>query len=244
MERTPSGNSIVSDNIYDPQPKHTLTCSDDDAARSVQYHFKQRPPHGYQERYLRNLIDSTQPIDDLALHSILTAVDPVFFHGALAKRVIWEWSHQSDERYKTELIGTTALRPAGPERDGYETLIVLSRPILQDRRYDRRLVISAFIHELIHCYLFIRCGFDAKTRGGHTKGFHDIASLIDKWVGVDNLRLCNMKANLNHFRLNRGRARDLGREHMRDGWHGHEGCDQSPPPGSGYQDIAVSGYHL
>lgn len=241
MERTPSGNSIVADNIYDSRPNHTLTCcSDERAARQVESHFKKRPPHSKQERYLRNLIDSVEPIDDLALDSIRTAVDVVFFGGYLKKRVDWEWSHQSDERYQTELIGTTALRPVGPdERNGYETLIVLSKPILRDPKYDRRLVLSTFIHELIHCYLFIRCGFEAKEEGGHTKGFHGIASLIDRWVGIDNLRLCNMKANLNHFRLPYGRASD---HYVTDERHGHEGCNLSPRPNSGYQDAGVSGY--
>jgi hypothetical protein len=241
MERTPSGNSIISDNTYEPRHIYTLTHSDDDAARRVQVHFRQLPPHGKQERYLRNLIDSKVAIDNDALHSIRTAVDSVFFNGVLSGRVIWEWSHQSDERYKTELIGTTALRPA--VQGGYETLIVLSKPILKDPAYDRRLVLSAFIHELIHCYLFILCGFDARMKGGHTKGFHIIAEIIDKWVGVDNLRLCNMKANLNHFRLDRGRVRDSRMEAVRDEWHSHEGCNQSPTPGSRCENAGViNGY--
>jgi len=209
MERTPSGNSIISDNTYEPQHHHTLVMlSDSAAAHKVKEHFRTRPKDGNKERYLRNLINSTQPIDDDALHSIRTAVDAVFFNGALTKRVIWEWSHKFDERYTTELIATTALRPVSSDQGGYETLIVLSEPILKDQDYDRRLLLSTFIHELIHCYLFISCGFDARLCGGHTKGFHEIARIIDAWVGDDNLRLCSMKANLDHFRLERGRPRE------------------------------------
>lgn len=243
MERTPSGNSIISDHTYEPRHNNTLTpAADEDAARWVQSHFRQRPPHGKQERYLRNLIDSQEPIDNDALDSIRTAVDSVFFNGVLSGRVVWEWSHQSDERYKTELIGTTALRPDSA-RGGYETLIVLSKPILTDPAYDRRLALSAFIHELIHCYLFILCGFDARMKGGHTDGFHAIAEIIDRWVGADNLRLCNMKANLNHFRRDRTRMQDPRMDVIRDEWHSHEGCNQSPQPDSGFQDAGVNGTH-
>lgn len=240
MERTPSGNMIISDHTYEPQHNNTLTHSDEHAASRVESHFRRRSPHGKQERDLRYLIKSEEYIDDDALDRIRAAVDAVFFNGVLSGRVVWEWSHQSDERYKTELIGTTALRP-DVARGGYETLIVLSKPILKDGLYDRRLVLSAFIHELIHCYLFILCGFDARKRGGHTKGFHTIAEIIDKWVGVDNLRLCNMKANLNHFRLDRGRMRDIKTQVVRDERHSHEGCNQSPRPHSGYQGAGV--YH-
>jgi hypothetical protein len=238
MERTPSGNSIIHAPYEPPLDNHTLDL-DEVAALHVVNHFKRRPPDGRQERYLRKLINNTS-IDNKALDGVRTAVDAIFFDGHLAQRVTWEWSAESDERYRTELIGTTALRRAA-NSDGYETLIVLSKPILQNPAYDRRLVLSAFIHELIHCYLFIRCGFNARVTGGHTKGFHTIAETIDRWVGVDNnLRLCNMKANLNHFRPDPRQINDPRTEMVRDGRHSHEGCNLSPRPESRYEDTGFS----
>lgn len=181
-------------------------------------------------------------MDDYALAGILTTADTLFFDGVLSGRVQWEWSSQA--RYRTELIGTTALRRC-IDRDGFETLIVLSDPILTDQRYDRRLLLSAFLHELIHCYLFIQCGFEARMQGGHTEGFHRIAGIIDGWVGEGHLRLCNMKANLDHFRRDddggRGfeggwggeERRGRGRVEYLSRRHDHEGCNQSPRPDSG-----------
>jgi hypothetical protein len=227
MERTPSGNSIISDNSYEPWHNDTLTCSDEEAAGRVKSHFRRLPAHGTHERILRRLIESREPIDKDALDSILTASDSVFFGGVLSGRVRWDWSHPSQPRYekfKTELIGTTALRKA--QQGGFETLIVLSDPILNNPDYDRRLLLSAFLHELIHCYLFILCGLDARKKGGHTDGFHVIAAIIDKWVSPGYLRLCNMKANLNHFRKDAVlRIMDPRLER-----HKHEGCNQSPRP--------------
>jgi hypothetical protein len=231
MERTPSGNSIMSDTPFEQHAHtNTLTYRDEEAARRVEYHFKRLPSHRKHKRYLRTLIKRDDPLDDgdlddNALDSILTTADSVFFDGALSGRVQWEWSSQ--DRYRTELIGTTALRRC-IDRDGFETLIVLSEPILKDPKYDRRLLLSAFLHELVHCYLFILCGFEARTEGGHTKGFHAIAKIIDDWVGEGYLSLCNMKANLNHFRKDRpARVVDPRMEMRR---HGHEGCNQSPRP--------------
>jgi hypothetical protein len=220
MERTPSGNLIISDNTYEPRYKHTLpTCSDESAACRVRNPLNKAQDQWEteEERGLRWLIDSNTSINKEALLSIQDAVNNIFFNGVLSDRVKWEWSHQSDERYKTELVATTALRESTDQYDqyGYETLIVLSKPILTDPAYDRRLILSAFIHELIHCYLFILCGFNARIKGGHTDGFHRIAKVIDKWAGPDKLWLCNMKANLDHFRLDRSR--------MRDQRHGYEG---------------------
>ncbi|KAE8448560.1 hypothetical protein EG329_009441 [Mollisiaceae sp. DMI_Dod_QoI] len=226
---------------------NTLTYADSEAARRVEkFHFSSKrlssASHRKHERILRKLINRDDPLDDHALDGILTTADTLFFDGVLSSRVQWEWSSQ--ERYQNELIGTTALRRCA-DRDGYETLIVLSEPILQDPRYDRRLLLSAFLHELIHCYLFILCGFEARMQGGHTKGFHHIAGIIDRWVGEGHLRLCNMKANLDHFRSDdggrggewgsggeerRGRVEVLGREWRH---HEHGGCNQSPRPDSG-----------
>jgi SprT-like family len=228
MERTPSGNSIISDNTFEPQHNNTLTCRDEEAARMVEFHFRRLPPHGKHERILRNIIERRDPLDNNALDGIITSADSVFFDGALRGRVRWEWSSQ--ERYMTDLIGTTALRPA-VQGSGFETLIVLSEPILTHPDYDRRLLLSAFLHELVHCYLFIRCGFDAREKGGHTPGFHHIAGIIDKWAGGGYLRLCNMKANLNHFLKDRSNpVVDPRLEAFREDRHSHEGCNQSPMP--------------
>ena len=227
MERTPSGKSIISDKTYEPLHNYTLTCSDEEAVSRAKAHFRRLSPHGAHERILRHLIQSQVPIDKDALDSILTASDSVFFAGELSGRVTWDWSHPSQQRYQTELIGTTALRPAS--QGGYETLIVLSDPILRNPHYDRRLLLSAFLHELIHCYLFILCGFDARLKGGHTDGFHAIARMIDKWVGTGYLRLCNMKANLNLFR-SKPPIRTLDPKLEVEAWirHSHEGCNHSP----------------
>ncbi|KAI6710589.1 hypothetical protein JHW43_006884 [Diplocarpon mali] len=244
MERTPSGNSIMSDTPpYEHESSHhTLTYRDSEAARRVEYTFKRLPSHRKHERILRKLIKRDDPlddgsIDDDALASILNGANYVFFDGVLSGRVQWEWSSQ--DRYCTELIGTTALRRC-TDRDGFETLIVLSRPILRDPRFDRRLLLSAFLHELIHCYLFILCGFEARKERGHTQGFHAIAEIIDTWAGPGYLSLCNMKANLNHFRkdflVDRGVAAFQR--------HDHQGCNQSPRPESGLEGsvLGFSGY--
>ena len=234
MERTPSGNSIISDNTYEPLHHNTLrTCSDYEAASRVRSQIRRNPPDGQHERILRRLIDSREPIkrDDVkALDSALTAADVLFFDGSLKGRVRWDWSHPEEVRYQSELIGTTALRPA--QQGGYETLIVLSDPILNSSRYDRRLLLSTFLHELIHCYLFILCGFDARSKGGHTAGFHLIAKIIDKWVGPGYLGLCNMKANLNHFRKkSKLRLKESTLEKLVNyASHNHEWCQQGLEP--------------
>jgi hypothetical protein len=249
MERTPSGNSILSDTQFKQQPNHTLTCRDDEAAQKVIDHLERGPSRRNHEDILKGLIKRADPngdLDDKALAGILTTADSVFFAGALSGRVQWEWSSQ--ERYKTELIGTTALRPCS-DRDGFETLIVLSEPILKNKKYDRRLLLSAFLHELIHCYLFIKCGFEARMQGGHTDGFHTIAKTIQDWVEEWHpgyLELCNMKANLNRFDKTRpagqfvGQRIDIFRDERR---HAHEGCNHSPrPEGDILEASGVPGY--
>lgn len=241
MERTPSGTSIISDKSFEPRHNHTFIYCDEDAARKVETHFKGLPPHDQHEWSLRNLIrsliENPYPVDDMDLDSVLTLADSVFFGGVLSGRVRWEWSDPSQKRFEAELIGTTALRPAA--QGGYETLIVLSGPILKHPDYDRRLLLSAFLHELVHCYLFIQCGFVARLHGGHTDGFHTIVHIIDKWAGSGYLRLCDMKANLDHFLNYRGRVRDLNVEAIRG--HRHDGCNQSPGPQREYlENVGVN----
>lgn len=195
-------------------PQHTFSPEQDrDAARRVKQHMlKPASRVRHHERILRALIHprarATEfPLDHDALESIFRAADEIFFQGKLSRRVHWEWSSFADQQLqggaggaRSRIIGTTALRHAPGERGGYETLIVLSSPILTDTSYNRRLLISTFLHELIHSYLFICCGFKARHCGGHTEGFLKIARLIDEWAGWGTLKLCEVEADLEHFR--------------------------------------------
>ena len=204
MERTASGHSIRSD----PTEGWSLTelLEDEEAAQRVRAHlstFRRRCPDSKHERILRNIINprnnAEYPLDKEALESIFSAANEIFFNGRLSQRVAWDWSHESSDKYDSEVIGTTALRRASTR--GFETLIVLSSPILHDARYSRRLLISTFLHELIHSYLFICCGFRAREFGGHTAGFQSIARLVDGWIGVESgLYLSCMEADLERFR--------------------------------------------
>ncbi|KAI1001614.1 hypothetical protein K3495_g6588 [Podosphaera aphanis] len=203
IERTPCGNSILSTERDAALPAHSASQRQDLAAAGrVETCFRRRSQDSKYERILRKLIRRDEPLDsgftldEPALDSILTAADTLFFDGVLAGRVQWEWS--SDIRYRTEIIGTTALRRC-VGREGFETLIVLSEPVLRDERYDRRLLLSAFLHELIHCYLFISCGFQARMEGGHTVGFYRIAQVIDSWVGPSFLSICKLRENPERF---------------------------------------------
>jgi hypothetical protein len=205
LERTASGISIARDT--DQKWSSTQLLEDDEASRRVKTHmanFRRRFPNSTHERILRSLIhpkttDAEYPIDNTALESIFFAANAMFFHGRLTQRVSWDWSHDSSTQYCTKIVGTTALRRSA--RRGLETLIVLSSPILRDTRYNRRLLISTFLHELIHSYLFICCGFRARAGGGHTVGFREIAELIDGWAGLGVLHLSVIEADLDRFRV-------------------------------------------
>ncbi|KAL0935066.1 uncharacterized protein CTRU02_209657 [Colletotrichum truncatum] len=213
MERTASGLSISSDtsiyHIADNEESRLL--GDDAAARMVEDRLqlsRRRAKDTQHERILRSLIQPRSrhaefSIDNAALESIFSAANEIFFHNSLSQRVTWDWSHASSAQYKDHIIGTTALRRS--KMGGFETLIVLSNPILKDKKYNRRLLISTFLHELIHSYLFIKCGIKARYCGGHTPGFRKIAELIDLWAGPDNLHLRDMEADLDHFREDEGR---------------------------------------
>ncbi|PQE20260.1 hypothetical protein CJF30_00001558 [Rutstroemia sp. NJR-2017a BBW] len=220
MERTRSGDSIISDediaNLPQPLPNPSIdTILDAEAASLV---LRRHWPPNYQElsnELLYLLLDA--PTTDDNIYSIISLTSDLFFDSSLRHRVAWSWSSPAQPRYETELLGTTALRPA--EFGGFETLIVLSEPILRNPRYDRRLLLSTLLHELVHCYLFVKCGFDAKRMGGHTDGFHAIVEVLGDWVaregrvGREWLRLCGMRGNLEIFRA---------REWERDG----EGLDR------------------
>ncbi|KAM0305201.1 hypothetical protein ACHAPM_001577 [Fusarium culmorum] len=222
MERTASGLSISSDTTQ-PSLASLSPLNDDNepgflsdlaAARLVRDHVahsgfsssNRRRHRGVDSRHgriLRTLINPKSraadfPLDDNALRSIFSAANELFFGNRLAGRVAWDWSHPASAQYQAHIVGTTAVRRS---RDGgYETLIVLSSPILQDTKYNRRLLISTFLHEMIHSYLFVVCGLKARYEGGHTEGFRQIADTIDRWVGHSYLRLSEMDADLEHFR--------------------------------------------
>lgn len=206
MERTSSGLSITLDDGAYESPGHDLEATDDTAADKVERHYAKHRRRGRDtktERVLRSLINPKSraadfDLDNEALESIFYAVNEIFFYGCLKGRVRWDWSDAFDTRYHSRIVGTTALREA--VEGGYETLIVLSQHYLQDKRYNRRLLISTFIHELVHSYLFVQCGFKARRSGGHTEGFHRIARLIDEWAGPHTLFLGNIEADLDSFR--------------------------------------------
>ncbi|XDG08755.1 hypothetical protein ABKA04_008370 [Annulohypoxylon sp. FPYF3050] len=199
------------------RPTYTKDKDHDHAAMLVEADLadsRRRSRLSQHERILRSLICPKSPeaefdIDDVALQGIFYAANEIFFHGKLKGRVAWSWVD-----LPSCLIGTTALRQS-PLNPGLETLIFLSRRILKDRKYNRRLLISTFIHELIHSYLFVVCGFQSRECGGHTNGFKHIAGLIDKWAGPDLLYLCNMEAELSDFEM---KTAALPRDPVFDGW--------------------------
>ena len=187
-------------------PAETLM-TDAEAAASVTTqlaNFTRRCPSSRHERILLGLIhpksaDAEFDLDNSALESIFSAANEIFFNGRLTRRVQWDWSDaNSNPQYDNKIIGHTSLRRA--QGGGFETFILLSTPILKSREYSRRLLISAFLHELIHCYLFICCGWSARESGGHTDGFRYIADTIDHWAGRENLFLCQVEADLERFR--------------------------------------------
>ncbi|RFU34377.1 hypothetical protein B7463_g2014, partial [Scytalidium lignicola] len=205
------GRPNILDKALERTIPNALKVSDHEAANMVKQHFKRgrrHPPCLRYEHYLRSLIERQNNLDAEALDAILVTTDAVFFNRTLSGRVRWKWSNPTETRYQTEFVGATALRHAA--QGGFETLIILSEPILRRSCYSRKLLLTAFLHELIHCYLFIHCGFEAKVEGGHTKGFHAIAATIDEWIGPGYLKLCDMEANLNEFlEEDAGREEDL-----------------------------------
>lgn len=211
MERTASGLSISSGTTHASSTREQQELGllgDLEASQLVRDHvanFVRRSRNNSRhERVLRTLINPKNreaefPIDEAALESIFSAANAIFFASRLSNRVTWDWSHESAPQYQSSVIGTTALRRCR-KLGGYETLIVLSRPILMSSNFSRRLLISTFLHELIHSYLFVSCGFKAKESGGHTEGFHQIAAVIDRWAGPEHLRLREMEADLESYR--------------------------------------------
>ncbi|KAK4147852.1 uncharacterized protein C8A04DRAFT_24408 [Dichotomopilus funicola] len=260
MERTASGHSIRPDPT-ERWASTELLEDDEAAQRVRDHlaTFRRRNPDSKHERILRSIINprprprrphqhhnhrrshsipkadhpdqDEYPIDNEALESIFSAANEIFFNGRLSQRVSWDWSHASSTRYDSRVIGTTALRRAAAHTRGFETLIVLSSTILRDPSYSRRLLISTFLHELIHCYLFICCGFRARWCGGHTKGFREIAEVIDDWVGESSvLFLKSVEADLELFRVG-GDGEHLAEEER--GRMGVEGARSPQERGNG-----------
>ena len=227
MERTESGLSISTsasahdalsslDDGSDPTSdllagsSGSRLISDLSAAALVRAHLaahRRRLPDSQPERILRALIAprtraAAFALDDAALRSIFSAANELFFGGRLSRRVAWDWSHPGRQAqwHASHIVGTTALRRCAL-LGGWETLIVLSSPILRDTRYNRRLLIATFLHEMIHSFMFVVCGPGAaRTCGGHTEGFREIAGLIDEWAGREYLRMSDMEADLDNFR--------------------------------------------
>ncbi|KAK0747964.1 hypothetical protein B0T21DRAFT_277059 [Apiosordaria backusii] len=228
LERTASGLSIRPDPTESYVRCGSMELLEDAAAaQRVREHlanFTRRNPDSKHERILRSIIsprgrhNELQPLDNDSLESIFSAANEIFFNGRLSQRVRWDWSDETSTRYDCRVIGTTALRKKIDKGGrGFETLIVLSSTILRDKRYNcRRLLISTFLHELIHCYLFICCGFRARWEGGHTKGFREIAEIVDEWAGEGSrLYLGRVEADLELFRVE-------GPEAVTDGYFAHQ----------------------
>lgn len=267
MERTESGLSISSSasahdalSSLDDGPDSSADLlagsgshliSDLAAAALVRAHLashRRRLPDSQPERILRALIAprtraAAFALDDAALRSIFSAANELFFGGRLARRVAWDWSHPGRQAqwHASHIVGTTALRRCAL-LGGWETLIVLSSPILRDTRYNRRLLIATFLHEMIHSFMFVVCGPGAaRTCGGHTEGFREIAGLIDEWAGREYLRMSDMEADLDNFRgdvdddVFSPPVDDMGGSLVEPEWrHGHDRgghiADLQPPP--------------
>lgn len=178
--------------------------TDDEASQRVMGCFKKHK-NGFASRVVRKLLKDELALGLESLDTIMIATDNVFFNGKLRGRVHWRWSDAGEEGYEKELLGTT--RPQYSIETGIEARIVLSRPLLKSGRYSQDLLLSTFLHELVHCYLFICCGDQAQQDGGHTPGFQRIVHLINSWIGNSRLRLCNMKADLDHFVIDSDEAR-------------------------------------
>lgn len=154
-------------------------------------------------QHLANIQQGSQepfPLDEDALRSLFSAANELFFAGELSQRVAWDWSDSSSSRFEHSVVGTTAVRRS-KGINGWETLMVLSSPVLRDPGFSRHLLIATFLHEMIHSFLYIKCGLDASRDGGHTEGFRRIACIIDEWAGRDYLRLAALEADLDYFRL-------------------------------------------
>ena len=198
MERHDSSESFD----FGESSPYDNTLTDTEAWELMRRNFLRRRRNKLPERLLLQVLNARVKLDDDALDMMAGSADRAFFHGKLKGRMTWKWSLPGETRFENEVVGTTDFRRA--QDGGFETRITLSEPLLMNENYDKRLLLSTFLHELIHCYLFICCGFQAKNCGGHTEGFRMIAKVIDKWASEEGglvLGLCDMDANLNDFRI-------------------------------------------
>ncbi|KFY01158.1 hypothetical protein V490_01055 [Pseudogymnoascus sp. VKM F-3557] len=202
----PAAYSIKGSNATCPQLQNSASSlgpdcgwlTDEEASRRVERCFKKRQ-NNVQGRILRKHLNSELELGQESLDHIRFAADNILFDGTLRGKVKWRWSREGEEGYENELLGSTT--PQYSPETGIEARIVLSSPLLLSGRYNRDLLLSTFLHELVHCYLFICCGDQAQKDGGHTPGFQQIVHLINGWIGNSRLRLCSMKADLDHFTI-------------------------------------------
>ncbi|KAN0094209.1 hypothetical protein V8E51_017393 [Hyaloscypha variabilis] len=150
------------------------------AAQKFLDHIERGPTSRRNEDIFISLIKG-DCLDDGVLDAIITSADTIFFGGSLSGRIQWEWSSQ--DKYRSNLLASTALRRP-MDRDGFQTLIGLSEPIFKDPKYDRRLLLLVFLQNMIKCYIFLQCGFKAKTRERKVrmKAFDIIAPRIHAWI--------------------------------------------------------------
>lgn len=188
----------------------TLDLTDNEAADAVIRHFTNRyndPRQMDAEKHLERLVCSPLLRKD-DVHNVLRCADDLFFEGLLRPDVMFSWSEhlvgEIDLRAAPDLdiIGTTQIQQQ--ENRTFRARIVLSSSMLQNSAYDRRLVLSAVLHEATHAYLFVRLGLAAKCDNGHTEGFFTIAGLIDEWFDrcgghPGYLRLLHPEADLECF---------------------------------------------
>lgn len=167
------------------------------AAEMVEVNMK-RAGNDSEKQELRNYINGQLPLGADDLNEIRRLADGVWFNGTLKGKVNWRWS-DNESLFNHQYLAATATRCAKAGGRDVETQIILSTPLLRQGDFDRRLLISAWLHELVHSYLFIQCGMIAVAKGGHTAGFQKIGALIDEWTGHGQLHLKETKADLKKF---------------------------------------------
>lgn len=202
----PNQRAGYSRKLQSAQPTSSVD-EDDKAFKAFKTCLNAKRPSRYArtlEKLLNRTLDPESNSISFLLKDILTLTDKVFFNRKLRTNIEWRWSRPNEEGYATDFLGTTTpiylndMQNPGHERTQAE--IVLSSPFLRSKEYKSTLLISTFIHELVHCYLFVTCGRKAEKNDGHTEAFEKIVHEIEKWLQNDDLRLCNMKADLDFFK--------------------------------------------
>ena len=179
MERTPSGNEIIFEcEIETKNRAARFSCTDHVQSVQDAIHSFRKYQNSTLSLELRATIQAFLDRRDGNFDGICNKANVLFFGGLLTNRVQWEWS--TAERYCEWLMGTTAFRDKGD--GGLDCLVILSEHLLRRRDSDQILAVKVFLHELVHCYLFICCGESAKTNGGHTRGFFLLEETILDWL--------------------------------------------------------------